>query len=120
MKERIKQEGAGILNWALDGLVRLRTRGAFDIPARVREANEQFQENSDVAGLFVAERCEIDEGFSEVCSKLYAAYETWCYTNGHQKKSNTAIAEDWRRLGFTKYISNGRVRWRGVQLKATD
>ncbi len=116
VKERIKQEGAGILNWALEGYARLRARGAFDIPARVREANEQFQENSDVAGLFVAERCEIGEGFSEQSSKLYAAYETWCYTNGHQKKSNTAIAEDWRRLGFTKFKVQGRSHWRGVKV----
>lgn len=33
VKERIKAEGAGILNWALEGLHRLRERGRFEAPS---------------------------------------------------------------------------------------
>jgi hypothetical protein len=42
-----EQEGPGILNWALDGLEQLRTRGRFDIPAPVREAIQSFKDNSN-------------------------------------------------------------------------
>jgi putative DNA primase/helicase len=38
VKKNIKGEGAGILNWALDGLERLRRRGRFEVPKSVRGA----------------------------------------------------------------------------------
>ena len=47
---------------------------------------------------FISERCITGDGFSEQSSRLYTAYEAWCYSNGHQKKSSTAMAEDWNDL----------------------
>ena len=50
-------------------------------------------------------------------SALYEAYKTWCFENGHQPKSATSLAEDWRRLGFDKYMANGRAYWKGVGIR---
>lgn len=116
IKERIKHEGAGILNWALDGLARLRARAKFDIPSSVREATQQFQESNDVPTLFVAERCITGSNFKTQSQQLYKEYNWWCEDNGHKPQSSTTIAEDWKRLGFEKYRSNGRVFWKGVAI----
>lgn len=51
----------------------------------------------------------------EQSSKLYKAHEAWCWRNGHNAKSSTAIAEDWRRLGFERRDSNGLRYWHGVK-----
>jgi P4 family phage/plasmid primase-like protien len=42
-----KQEGPGILNWALDGLARLLRRGQFDIPPQVAAAIQTFRDDSN-------------------------------------------------------------------------
>jgi len=118
IKEQVKQEGAGILNWALDGLARLRARGRFDIPASVQGATQQFQQTNDVPALFVAEMCLEGEAYKTQSSMLYEAYKVWCLANGHKPQSNTTIAEDWQRLGFEKYKLHGRYFWRGVGLRA--
>jgi putative DNA primase/helicase len=44
VKETIKLEGAGILNWALTGLRRLQARGQFAIPAEVQNDTEEFRD----------------------------------------------------------------------------
>ncbi|MGH2544550.1 MAG: hypothetical protein ACRDIB_17295, partial [Ardenticatenaceae bacterium] len=49
---------------------------------------------------------------------LYTAYRQWAVETGHKPKSETSIAAEWERLGFERYMAAGRVRWRGVELKA--
>jgi putative DNA primase/helicase len=116
LKRAIEDEGPGILIWALAGLKRLTERGKFEIPSAVQEATAQFQENNDIPRYFVAERCLKDPAYRIQSSTLYAAYRDWCIENGHKPKSSTGVAEDWRRLGFEKYLADGRSYWRGIGL----
>lgn len=123
LKEQIKTEGAGILNWALEGLARLRARGGFDVPPEVMTATRNFQENNDIPARFVEDYCVTGtdangEPYRTQGSKLYNAYRAWCLENGHKPQSSTSVAEDWRRLGFEKYLAAGRAYWRYVKLKA--
>jgi P4 family phage/plasmid primase-like protien len=117
LKEGIKGEGAGILNWALEGLQRLRSRGNFAVPAKVEQDTEEFRQINDIPGLFVAERCLRDPEASEAASELYKEYKFWCEENGHRRLSSTRVAEDWQRLGFERYRSKGTTRYRGVRVR---
>jgi len=120
VKESVKLEGAGILNWALQGLERLRQRGRFDVPQGVQVATRRFQEANDIPATFVAECCLTgtnptdDRPYRTQSSALYQAYSQWCKDNGHKPASATSVAEDWRRLGFEKYLKKGKAWWRGV------
>jgi P4 family phage/plasmid primase-like protien len=113
VKDAIRREGPGILNWALAGLQRLHQRGRFDIPECVRDATAQYQHTNDVPALFVAECCITGDCRTQ-SSDLYKAYKDWCISTGHKVQSSTTIAEDWRRLGFERKPINGRVFWQGV------
>ncbi len=119
LKEEIKTEGAGILNWALLGLERLRINGRFTIPTEVDAATLEFQQNNDPESAFVADRCKVDlldPSLREQSSTLYNAYHQWCLDNGHKPKSSTSLTNDWRRLGFTRTRIVGKSYWTGVQL----
>jgi P4 family phage/plasmid primase-like protien len=120
VKRAIEGEGAGILNWALDGLDRLRERGRFEVPDAVRDASEDFRTSNDVPALFVDDACVVGEELRAQAGQLYAEYRFWCERNGHRPQSSTSIAQDWERLGFVKRKSNGRAYYYGVGLKATD
>jgi putative DNA primase/helicase len=117
IKRAIETEGAGILNWALDGLRRLKERGHFEVPAGVEDATKQFRENNDVPALFVEDRCIRGADLKVQASQLYDEYKDWCIDNGHRPQSSTRVADDWARLGFEKTASNGRRFYRGVALR---
>lgn len=115
LKAAITQEGAGILNWALDGLARLRRRGHFIVPQSVREATEQFQDTNDVPSHFVSDMCALGDYHSQA-STLYTAYKQWTVDNGHKAQSATSMAAEWERLGFERYRAAGKTYYRGVKL----
>lgn len=119
IKEAIKSEGAGILNWALTGLRRLRERGNFEFPESVTSATNDFQISNDVEANFLSDACTVDltnEEEKTQSSELYGAYSAWCKSNGHKAKSSTKIAEDWKRLGLVKYAREGKMYWRFVKV----
>jgi len=116
VKERIKHESKGILNWCLDGLARLKERGRFEIPERVKQSGQDFRESNDVVNAFILECCVLGYKLSISGGELYKAYKKWCEQNGHKPLSNTRIRDDYQRLGLEKYLSNGHARWRGIDL----
>lgn len=116
IKRAIEGDGAAILNWALDGLDRLVKRGRFEIPVEVQIATDSFQVNNDVPLHFVEEQCVTGADHKVQSSVLYSAYKFWCDANGHHAQSSTSMASEWTRLNFEKYMSNGKVFYRGVAL----
>lgn len=120
LKKAISDEGAGILNWALEGLRRLRDRGRFDAPPAVVEATKTFVKQNDIPANFVEECCNVDPTYTSSTKSrdLYQAYRTWALDTGHKPQSETSIARDWERLGFEQKRKNNGVFWYGVELKS--
>jgi putative DNA primase/helicase len=117
LKEAIAQEGAGILNWAIEGLKRLQRRGRFEIPPGVQAATGEFARLNDIPANFVDECCLVGPEYRVNAAQLYNSYSQWAKDTGHKPQSLTTIAADWQRLGFEKYRANGRSFYRGVGLK---
>jgi putative DNA primase/helicase len=117
LKEGIKGEGAGVLNWALKGLRRLRARGVFDVPKEISDNTARFRKHNDVVALFVEERCNKGKGSTVKSSELYSAYKQWCDVTNHKAKSSSTITQDWERLGFTKVERKDANYWKGLGLK---
>jgi putative DNA primase/helicase len=118
IKERVRRETAGILNWALVGLDRLRQQGRFNVPQCVQNATVEFRESNDIPLMFVGEMCLTGPDYRSQAEKLYNAYKQWCIDTGHKPLSSTSLAEDWKRLRFERYRAAGKTFWRGVGLIA--
>ncbi len=72
-------EMSGILNWALEGLKRLRKQGGFSESKIVREKVQDYREKSDSVYHFLRERCEVGSGNDTVKKQeLYNAYRSAC------------------------------------------
>jgi putative DNA primase/helicase len=90
----IKTEMPGILNWALDGLDRLRERGDFEEPEQSRSAKRRMRYLSNPHVGFVEEHCELcpaDEGVDK--DVLYAAYVRYCEAGNHRPKTKADFTE---------------------------
>lgn len=117
LREQLRKEAPGILNWALAGLARLRQQGSFTSPEAVRAAVEDYQRSCDIPALFLEEETEESALASMSASELYDAYSAWCQRNGHRPKSSTSVAHDWIRLGLQRTRSRSGTFYFGRRLK---
>lgn len=120
VKDFVKREGSGILNWALDGLKRLKERGRFDPPGAVKNANREWELSNDLPTQFVEEECVVGVEFEVASGVLYNGYAEWARSNGHLPASSNRVAEDWRRLGFVRVAKKGRKFWKGVKIRGSS
>jgi putative DNA primase/helicase len=124
--ERVRREGPGITNWALDGLARLNERGGFEYPASVGAASERYKQDNDLPAQFIEERCQrapseqlfYTDEYKLFAQKLTDAFNEWARDNGHAGQWSTArLAPDWERLELVKgNRQNKGVPWYGVKL----
>jgi putative DNA primase/helicase len=87
-----------ILNWALDGLDRLRERGRFVPPRSSEQAVEELVEAASPLAGFLRERCEVGPGREVACHALYEQYVAWCGVSGHRVASQQKVGRDLRSL----------------------
>lgn len=74
----------GILNWALDGLRRLRLRGEFTRSDVCEEAAAEYRVENNPARKFLLDACVEDPVRTVGCSNLYAKYKAWCEEHGNK------------------------------------
>lgn len=109
--ERIKEnELSGVLNKALRGLKRLRTRGYFDKPADCVTADGVWLDMANPAAAFMrecTENCSMKKFVT--LKELYATFERWCSEQGvhnrimGKKKFNEHI----QAMGYTVRAAQG-------------
>ena len=88
----VDNELSGVLNWAIDGLIRLIKQGKF---SRVPELSNQAKkaaksESNSVLGWIDDENVKVasDEAVWNTKDDIYARYKNWCLQNGF--KANTS------------------------------
>lgn len=77
LKDRLKAEGAGILNWAVRG-ARAWQKNGLNTPEFVKAATQQYRAESDPLAPFFSSRCVITPKASSKTGDLLHAYERWC------------------------------------------
>jgi putative DNA primase/helicase len=98
LKEKLRAELPGILNWALAGLKRLRQRGRFKMPKSSSDALQQLEELASPVTAFLREWCVVDPHCEISVEDLYSAYKVWCETAGHRPASVHVLGKDLRQL----------------------
>lgn len=116
---KLKTELPGVLNWALQGLRRLRANGKFTYAQLADRALEGYRETNDIEAAFLNDEkyCILDPALLEMSTPLYDVYRAYCLRNGHAPKSQKGVAAEWQRLGLVSCKSHGgHASYRGVGL----
>ena len=79
---------SGILNWCLKGLQMLNETGLI-VPGAVKEATDEYRQQSDKIGRFLAEEMEFNSSAETPTKDVYDIYRQWCASNGHHPESLT-------------------------------
>jgi putative DNA primase/helicase len=96
LKHRLEDEGNGIFNWMVQGLVELLQ--ASQIPEGGSESisiKERFKLNNDHVSAFIEECCEVGDDYKTSKESLYGAYVEFC-----ESRSTNCLEDNifWRLL----------------------
>ncbi|MCV7176763.1 DNA primase family protein [Mycolicibacterium sphagni] len=91
---RIATELPGILNWALEGLDRLDTKGRFTVPKSSGAATTMLMDLASPTSAFVRDCCTLGHGVSVERDRLYTAWKRWCDDNGHEPGSQATFGRN--------------------------
>jgi putative DNA primase/helicase len=81
--DKLKSEGAGVLNWALAGLRDYRKNGLC-IPPSIKGANDAYRTDQDIIGEWITDHCNVVAGATTAKGNLYGSYRAWASSHGHQ------------------------------------
>jgi P4 family phage/plasmid primase-like protien len=85
LKDQLLTELPGILNWALEGLKRLRERGGFFRDAYMKEHIEEMRLQNNPVAAWAKENIRIEMGAELLKGEAYQKYDVWCGLNGYKK-----------------------------------
>lgn len=112
----IAEEGPGVLAWLVRGCIAYQREG-LGIPPEVREATEEYRQETDPVWAFVCDACVQDPTAREETGKLYDAFCTWWKENG---LAGDPISIVWFARTLTSYgfvADRGKKRYRlGLRL----
>lgn len=106
--DKLRAEGAGILNWLLDGL-RIWLDKGLQEPEDVVQATAEYRAASDPLGRFLG-ACVADSiGDRVQSSVLHQVYEAWCKASGENAWKNRGLSLAMQERGYKSKQSN--VMW---------
>jgi P4 family phage/plasmid primase-like protien len=91
LEAKIRCELGGILNWALEGLSRLREREDFARPAKMMEYIEEYRQEQNNVLRFVSDACHMGPGYEVGCTEAYRRYGAWCKEQGEKAVPNNTF-----------------------------
>jgi putative DNA primase/helicase len=122
LEERLSAEHGRILRWMVEGCLDWQANGLAR-PAIVAEQTEQYFEEQDLLGQFLADRCELDGAYHESTGKLFGAWERYAHAAGEHPGKQKAFGSALRKRGFRpdREATADRTRiYRGLRLVAVD
>ena len=114
LKDRLLIESSGILAWLVRGFLSWQKDG-LNPPNTVKKATQEYQEEEDIIGHFIKERCELDPDQKIQATPLYQSYKKWCEFGGHKPLTGTKFGMRMRNRFEKDY--DGRVYYKGITLK---
>ncbi|AJW45535.1 hypothetical protein TK49_12985 [Ralstonia mannitolilytica] len=113
LTQELMEELPGILNWAVEGLRRLRRQQRFTIPPSSEEALATYRAEANPVQLF-AEECLVPapNGRGMRTRDVYPLYAQWCRRYGYQPRNDSTFGKALKALGFEQKKVNGHNYWK--------
>lgn len=112
----IEEEGPGILQWIVEGAVRV-TAAGFNEPESVKLATLEYRHEEDHIAKFVDEHVILAENGSVTKTAIFNSYRDWCIENGEKPITQNALNREVRQRLNTQEVSIGGARmFSGIEL----
>lgn len=122
LRDKLKEESSGILNWMVQGAIRVLKNG-LHTPNTIKEATEEYVKEMDTFARFIEEICELDSTSKTSKQDLQNSYHKFCNSNGLLAIQSNELNERLRSLGLndknvrtTSGPYKGRAAWQGIRI----
>jgi putative DNA primase/helicase len=118
-EQRLMPELSGILNWALAGLADYCKQG-LNAPEKVTASTENYRQDMDVVGQWIAERCEVDPNATVPTSLAFNDYFQWAADEVGWQLKKLTFRRNISDRGFPAETgTHGQRMIRGLRLKSS-
>ena len=101
LKEKLRKELPGILNWSIEGCLAWQKEG-LKPPHKVLQASLDYRNESDILRQFISDMCIEGDGYKVGASQLFDAYKNWADKNNELQLSQTKFGTKMSEAGFKK------------------
>ncbi|MSE20009.1 DNA primase [Lactobacillus parabuchneri] len=115
LKDKLKRESVGILNWIVEGCL-LWQREGLNPPISVTRASRQYREEMDVISLFVDDCCEVGDSCRAPAGELFKKYQSWAKDNSEYSMSKQKFSREMKQKYEFKKTMKGRF-YEGLKIK---
>ncbi|WP_349628898.1 phage/plasmid primase, P4 family [Bradyrhizobium sp. AUGA SZCCT0177] len=98
LKQKLEIEYPAILRWMVDGWLDMQANGPVR-PEVIAAATEQYLNDENIIGAWIAENCIRGPSASQLLKELYADWRQWCEANQEQPGTNRGFKKKLERLG---------------------
>jgi phage/plasmid-associated DNA primase len=113
--DKLKEEGPAILRWAIEG-ARIWLERGLDVPASVRAASEEYMDDEDILGQFLAERAILDPMAFTTTTDLHENFKFWCEKQGLHPWTLHNLRKELKTRGFSDHRRPHGRGFMGVRL----
>ena len=107
-----------IMKWIIEGAEKVsKTDHKVDDPKCVKDAVAAYREDNDWLGHFIAECCEVGDGFTEKSGEFYQQYRAYCIQSGEYTRSTTDFYAAVEKSGFVRRKGTNGTLVYGLKLK---
>jgi putative DNA primase/helicase len=121
LTDRLLSERDGILAWAIEGCLQWQRVG-LKPPAAVQAATDEYFDDEDAMGRWMADACVISPARTELVAALYGNWKLWAEAAGEYVGSIRRFSENLTARGFEKWREPGSTGrgFRGIALKPAN
>jgi phage/plasmid-associated DNA primase len=98
LTNKLLAELSGILNWAIDGLVRLKLNNKFTQSDAADEAKRQYREEANPVAQWVNTQTVPTSHYATLAGSLFRNYMEWCHQQNEKPVTSTQFGKDLKRL----------------------
>ena len=114
LEYKLVLEMSGILNWAIEGCLKMQSEG-LTIPASIEESVKEYRQELDTVSMFIDEMC-IESPDTTTVSTMYENYRDWCQTQRCHAVGKGQFGKAMQEHGYVQERDrNGRF-WKGVSI----
>lgn len=96
------------------------TKKKYDFPACVQKAIDEYRNQNDWFGHFLADKCEVDDSYKESSSALYQAYRNYSLDCNEYIRSTADFYFALEKAGFERIKVHNKRYFKGLRLRADD
>jgi putative DNA primase/helicase len=119
LEEKLREEAPRILGWALKGCLQWQLHG-LGRPASVIAATDEYFEEQDVFGQWLADRCEVEPDLWELPAALFRDWVSFAKEHGEAAGTMVTLSGRLKKAGFRQRKSNGLRTYGGLRLKGQN